>query len=172
MSDSLNQTETIVEPAEPKASENTTVVESNVVAPKKKTSKKKIIISIGILLVVALALTFVIFGESEFEKVQHEVTQIVGFTSGDGDYFTIDTLPDEYENMDPTIVASLKYTTSKKALEGIKYANEALGFNGSLYSKMMETTALMGRQYEENDKYMVSWKYHPDDGLEVTYEKK
>ena len=30
----------------------------------------------------------------------------------------------------------------------------------------------MGRQSEENEKYRVKWSYHPDDGLEVTYEKK
>lgn len=35
----------------------------------------------------------------------------------------------------------------------------------------METNALMGRQREENDKYRVSWTYHPNRGLEVTYEK-
>ena len=37
---------------------------------------------------------------------------------------------------------------------------------------MMKTTALMGRQSAETDKYKVSWTYHPDNGLEVTYEKK
>ena len=37
---------------------------------------------------------------------------------------------------------------------------------------MMNTSALMGRQVEENDKYKVSWTYHPDDGLTVTYTKK
>ena len=29
-----------------------------------------------------------------------------------------------------------------------------------------------GRQSSENEKYKVSWTYHPDDGLKVTYEKK
>ena len=37
---------------------------------------------------------------------------------------------------------------------------------------MMKTTALMGRQEEETKKYRVSWTYHPDRGLEVTYEEK
>lgn len=36
---------------------------------------------------------------------------------------------------------------------------------------MLETSARMGRQREENDKYRVTWTYHPDEGLEVTYEK-
>lgn len=84
----------------------------------------------------------------------------------------IDTLPDEYKNMDATTKALLLPDVQKNALDAIKYANEELGFNGSVYSQMMNTTALMGRQSAENDKYRVSWTYHPDDGLEVTYEKK
>ena len=86
MSDSLNQTETIVEPAEPKASENTTVVESNVVAPKKKTSKKKVIISIGILLVVALALTSMVscsINENEVAVIWSDQSDEYLFTVAD-----------------------------------------------------------------------------------------
>lgn len=60
----------------------------------------------------------------------------------------------------------------KKVLEAVKYANEELDFPGSVYSDMLETTALMGRQVEENSKCKVSWTYHPDDGLKVTYTEK
>ena len=91
---------------------------------------------------------------------------------GNGDYFTIDTYPDTYENIDDNMKALLLPDIQKNALEAIRYANEELGFNDSVYSKMMKTTALMGRQNEETDKYKVSWTYHPDNGLEVTYEKK
>lgn len=91
---------------------------------------------------------------------------------GNGDYFTIDTYPDSYENIDDNLKALLLPDIEKNALEAIRYANEELGFNDSVYSKMMKTTALMGRQNEETDKYKVSWTYHPDNGLEVTYEKK
>ena len=45
-------------------------------------------------------------------------------------------------------------------------------FSDSLYQDMLNTSAIMGRQSEENEKYRVKWSYHPDDGLEVTYEKK
>ena len=67
--------------------------------------------------------------------------------------------------------ALLASRTQEKALEAIKYVNKELGFNGSLYNRMLETNAIMGRQSEENDKYRVTWTYHPDEGLEVTYEK-
>lgn len=138
---------------------------------KPKISKKKIVM-IAAAAVAVIAIALVVFLPSKFEKVQNECVQIAGRVSGSGDYFMLDTYPDEYENMDETLVALLLPNTQKNALEAIKYANEELGFNDSVYSQMMNTTALMGRQSAENDKYKVSWTYHPDDGLEVTYEKK
>ncbi|MBQ9942147.1 MAG: hypothetical protein IJP03_03965 [Christensenellaceae bacterium] len=74
--------------------------------------------------------------------------------------------------MDEFVKSMLLPNTQENALEAIRYANDELGFNGSVYSKMMQTNALMGRQTEETAKYRVSWTYHPSDGLEVTYEKK
>ena len=128
-------------------------------------AKKKTIIICGIIIAVVaiIAIALIILIPSKFERVKNECVQIAGMVTGSGDYFMIDTYPEGmYVFSD----------TQEKALEAIKYANEELGFNGSVYSQMMNTTALMGRQSAENDKYKVSWTYHPDDGLEVTYEKK
>ncbi len=58
------------------------------------------------------------------------------------------------------------------SLDGIKFINEKLGFTDALYSKMLQTTTLMGRQTKEKNKYRVNWTYHPNQGLEVMYEKK
>lgn len=140
-------------------------------ATKPKPSKKKLAaVVIAVLSLIAIAL--IIFVPSKFDRVRSECLHIVGRVNGSGDYFMIDTLPDEYNNLDETAKALLLPNEQKKALEAIKYANEELGFNGSVYSQMLNTTALMGRQSAETDKYRVSWTYHPDDGLEVTYEKK
>ena len=139
--------------------------------PRLKGDSKKFIVGI-VSLVAVIAIVFLIFYKSEFKKVQEEALEIAGMIASGKDYFFIDTYPDDYENMDASLVALLLPDTHENALEAIKYANEALGFNGSVYSKMLETSALMGRQSEETDKYRVSWTYHPDDGLEVTYEKK
>lgn len=139
-------------------------------APKPKFTRKKLAIC-GVILVAVIAIAFALLYKSEFERVKDEVVQIAGMVSGGKDYFTIDTYPDAYENMDELVASLLLPQAQENALEAIKYANEALGFNGSVYSQMLKTTALMGRQSEENDKYKVSWTYHPDDGLEVTYEK-
>lgn len=131
-------------------------------ATKSKMSKKKLaIIAAAAIAVIAIAL--IIFIPSEFERVKSKCVHIAGMVTGSGDYFMLDTLPDD---------VFMLPDTEENALEAIKYANEELGFNGSVYSQMMNTTALMGRQSAENDKYRVSWTYHPDDGLEVTYEKK
>lgn len=59
-----------------------------------------------------------------------------------------------------------------EALIAIKSANEELGFNDSLYVKMENTSSLDGMQTEENNKIEVSWKFHPDTGLQVIYAKK
>ena len=151
-------------------SENTVATETQA-ADKPKMSKKKLAI-IAAAAVVVIAIALIIFIPSKFEQVKNECVHIAGRISGSGDYFVIDTYPDEYKNMDSTLVSLLAPSAQENALEAIKYANEELGFNGSVYSQMMKTTALMGRQSAENDKYQVSWTYHPDEGLEVTYEKK
>lgn len=157
------------------ASENVTTENGGVIgktAAKSSKLSKKTLVGIIAAAVAIIAIAAILLIPSKFERVKNECVQIAGMVTGSGDYFEIDTYPDEYENLDSTVVALLAPSTQENALEAIKYANEALGFNGSVYSQMVKTTALMGRQSAETDKYKVSWTYHPDDGLEVTYEKK
>ncbi len=78
----------------------------------------------------------------------------------DGSYLKIDTNPyniDDYSNED--------------AIKDILTVNALLGLPESLTSAMGSTTALMGRQSEifAEEDVSVSWSYHPDNGLEVTY---
>ena len=130
-------------------------------------NKKKIAIIVGIIVAV-IAIALIIFIPSKFERVKNRCVEIAGMVSGSGDYFEIDTYPEH-------VFPQMEFMADELedgALEAIKYANEALGFNGSVYSRMLNTTALMGRQSEENSKYRISWTYHPNSGLEVTYEKK
>ncbi len=141
--------------------------------PKLKFTKKTLAIGGAVLAAIVVAVVaFTSFGGSEFEEVRSKACQIAGRVAGNGDYFTIDTYPDEFDSMDEDVVARLLPNMQATALAAIKYANESLGFRGTLFSRMVQTTALMGRQSEETDKYIVSWTYHPNDGLEVTYEKK
>lgn len=152
------------------APETENVVDSTATAKPRFSKKKIAIIAAAAVAIIVIAIVALI--PSKFERVENECVHIAGMVYGSGDYFMIDTLPDAYENMDATVKALLLPSAQENALNAIKYANEELGFNGSVYSQMMNTTALMGRQSAENDKYKVSWTYHPDDGLEVTYEKK
>lgn len=143
-------------------------------AQKLNMSKKKLIIlgSIAIFVIVAVIITLLCI-PSRFERVKNEAINIAGQISHRGDdNFTIDTYPYEDTKLSSAAIALLAPDSQRKALEAIKYVNQELGFNGAVYDRMMETNALMGRQSEENDKYRVSWTYHPDEGLEVTYEKK
>lgn len=128
---------------------------------------KKTWIILGVVLIVAV-IAFALLHKSEFERIEDDTLEIVGMLNSGDNYFTVDTYPESYKNMSENFLKNHQ----KKALEAIEYANKELGFSVSLYEKMLKTTALMGIQTEENDKYRVSWSYHPDEGLEVTYEKK
>lgn len=161
-----------------KSSADATSTVADVVATKKKISKKKLGIIIGIVGVVAVIAIVLVIAliPSEFNKVKKACIEIGGstVTSGNG-YFTIETIPDSmsvFGEMDPAQRELMLYMYQKDALEAIEYANKELGFPDDVYSQMMHTNALMGRQIEETDKYTVSWTFHPDDGLTVTYRKK
>ena len=61
--------------------------------------------------------------------------------------------------------------SSTSILYEIKDMNESLGLPDSLWNDMLQTTWSMGKQQEtfENIGIKVSWTYHPDKGMEVTY---
>ena len=52
----------------------------------------------------------------------------------------------------------------------VKKVNSALGLPNSVTSSMNQTNALQGKQSKTYGIIEVSWSYHPDNGLEVTYE--
>ena len=78
----------------------------------------------------------------------------------DGSYLSIDTNPKDKDDH-----------TEYAALTAIFDVNEALGLPESLEEDMLKTTAMMGRQSEtyNTQGVTVSWSYHPDKGMEVTY---
>lgn len=80
--------------------------------------------------------------------------------ASDGSYLNIDDNPYNYEEY---------YIAA--ADTAIQLINEAMGLPSSLYNDMLQTTWSMGKQQEtyESIGIKVSWTYHPDKGLEVTY---
>lgn len=81
--------------------------------------------------------------------------------SDDGLALTIDTNP--YDS---------KYSNDYEldATAAVFAVNSYLGFPTSVKEKMQSTRALDGMQSQECGDYMVTWSYHPDNGLKVIYE--
>ena len=131
----------------------------------KTNSKKKtlpLIIGAAVVAIVVLAVALSGGGKSDFNKMFSEYAdEYWCYIADDGSYMKVDTNPydiDDYTDFD--------------AYYAIEDINSKLGFSSALFSKMGETSAMDGRQSDSNDKYSVSWKYHPDNGMEVTYEVK
>lgn len=138
------------------------------------------IIGIIVALIVFLAFALWFFNISEyanFQDAKDEALSIAGHLGTDGKvinkYFKIDTKISEIPLEEMTSLQKNLYLTHmRKAIEAIKSTNLKLGFGGSLYDYMAKTNTAMGAQTEENDKYIVTWTYSPDDGLEVKYQIK
>lgn len=76
----------------------------------------------------------------------------------DSSYIEVDTNPyniDDYYN--PTY------------LNVVEAFNEALSVPDYVYQLMITTTAMQGRQTETVNGLIISWTYHPDNGLAVIY---
>ena len=100
-----------------------------------------------------------LFGTKEFSDMYSSIeSESWCEIASDGSWMKIDTNPYDIDD----------YYDST-ALSKIKSINSDLGFSSSVYQEMLETRALDGRQTESNDKYTVTWTYHPDYGMEVTY---
>ena len=80
--------------------------------------------------------------------------------ASDGSYLNIDDNPYDLDDY-----------YSSAADSAIQLINEAMGLPSSLYNDMLQTTWSMGKQQEtyESIGVKVSWTYHPNKGLEVTY---
>ena len=93
--------------------------------------------------------------------------------SADGSTLQMDTNPYDKNPNNMTIAENISYSKKRDdTFNGIKWMNEKLGFDSSVYEDMLETSYLSGRQTRSNDKYTVSWTYHTTKGLEVIYSKK
>ena len=136
---------------------------ANIANNKKKDDKKKVFIIIAVIAAIAFAIILykVVIG-SRFDKMFSDYrSESWCYISSDGRTMEIDTNPydkDDYLNRD--------------AYNALIVVNEKLGFSDGVIEQMKKTRFLDGRQYAYSDKYMVSWTYHPDKGLEATYTRK
>ena len=97
----------------------------------------------------------------DLKKLYDGLSSTWGWTLGsDYSYLSADT--NTYDSDD---------YTNYSVLSAIEDMNEKMGLPDSLYNDMLQTTWSMGKQEEtfENVGVKVTWTYHPDKGLEVTY---
>lgn len=97
----------------------------------------------------------------DLRALYNNLSDKFGWTLGsDGSYLSADT---NVYDLDDYSYTSILYE--------IKDMNESLGLPDSLWNDMLQTTWSMGKQQEtfENIGIKVSWTYHPNKGMEVTY---
>ena len=99
----------------------------------------------------------------DFKKLYDEIGSDVKYgweVGADGSYLMADT---NVYNLDDYSNSSIWYS--------IKDMNKKLGLPNSLDNDMLQTTWSMGRQNKvfESAGVEVTWTYHPDKGMEVTY---
>ena len=58
---------------------------------------------------------------------------------------------------------------SNPIFDEIQEINTFLGFSESVYKEMLSTSASDGKHLTENDTIKITWKYHPDRGMEINY---
>lgn len=134
---------------------------------KAKNRKKPLIVGIIVgVVVLAVVLTVVCVHVMKMKKDFKDMYGDFGgerwcTIASDGSYMKIDTNPNDVEDY-------VEYSAWNK----IKSVCKELGFSDAVIAKMESTSSLSGRQSESNDKYEVSWTYHPDNGLEVIFSLK
>ena len=81
----------------------------------------------------------------------------------DYSYLSLDTNPYNQDDGDYRYIFTVN--------DAIEKINKKMGLPDSLYNDMNQTSWSMGKQKEvfENVGIEVTWTYHPDKGLEVTY---
>ena len=136
---------------------------------KKKNGKMIIIIAVAAVVVIGVVLAVVLGGgggsKVDFKKLYEKYCISTWAKVGaDGSYLSIDTNPADQDDN------GLAYPA---AYEAIKNINAELQLPESLFEAMGKTTSSQGKQSETFAKLgiTVSWTYHPDKGLEVTYKK-
>ncbi len=97
----------------------------------------------------------------DFQEIYDNLSSNYGVeVAADNSYLSIDTNIYDLDDY---------YNSSTLAL--VKEVHAELGLPDSLYQEMMNTSYSMGKQTEtyESIGITVSWTYHPDKGMEVTY---
>lgn len=106
------------------------------------------------------SLTVTVKSGPDFQKIfdECELDSSYATVASDGSYLSIDTNPKDKDDY-----------TDYAAYLSLYLINAELGLPDSLMEDMGHTSSLDGKQTETFEDVTVTWKYHPDRGLEVTY---
>ena len=140
--------------------------------PAKAKKKKILAIIVAVLALVAIVVGVVAVNVNnaepkrpDFQALYDEYCSSWGVRwakmGDDGSYLAIDTNPSDCEEDSSIYILETD--------QAIKDINKALGFDESFHERTERTNALAGMQSETGNGVRVSWNYHPDHGLEVTY---
>ena len=155
---------------------NSAISQFNAGVSKDNSKKKKTPLIIGIIAGVAVLAVILIVvlgsgGKKDFTDMYGDLASNSWCTiASDGSYMKLDTNPRDKDSDDLTW--SDYESLVIPANDAIERINKELGFSDALMEKMNTTTWSQGKQTDSNDKYTVTWTYHPDKGLEVMYEFK
>ena len=155
---------------------NSAISQFNAGVSKDNNKKKKTPLIIGTIAGVAvLAVVLIVVlgggGRKDFTDMYSDLSSNSWCTiASDGSYMKIDTNPRDKDSDDLTWSDYESFVIP--ANDAIERINKELGFSDVLMEKMNTTTWSQGKQSDSNDKYTVTWTYHPDKGLEVMYEFK
>ena len=144
-----------------------------------KTPKRKkkwpiivgVIATTAMLLIALLVIVLSMYKESiqkkgpDFSQLYEDhCSSLWAEVGADGSYLFLDTNPYDIDGMGALY---------RQAAEAMEQINKELGLPDSLYKEMITTVRADGKQSEtfEEQGVTVSWTYHPDKGLEVTYKK-
>ena len=96
----------------------------------------------------------------DFQKIFDECGLDTSYATvaSDGSYLSVDTNPKDKDDY-----------TDYAAYLSLYLINDMLGLPDSLMEDMGHTSSIDGKQTETFEDVTVTWKYHPDRGLEVTY---
>lgn len=105
-----------------------------------------------------------------FCQIVSEITGETVLTSEDAPYYFTIGSDDSYCEID-TNPFDLSDFSSDSALLYIEQMNKALGLPEYLFNNMLHTSYSQGKQTEEFKNFKVIYYYHPDKGLNVTYNR-
>lgn len=128
--------------------------------------RKKVFVLAAVMLILTSVLVACDDDKVEYNPLQSAYNVIRNYSgiyscvehAEDWSYVYIDTNPYDQDDY---------YNSSYLSL--VKKFNEALDLPDSVYKDMLRTSAIDGLQTVTIGSITVKWKYHPDNGLEVSY---